>query len=150
MKKILSIGFVTLLGDILVKILVIKFISYNSVISIIKNFFYITYLKNTGGAFSILTNNTLLLAVIGLVCVGILIYYLVIEKRKFHTLEIISYGILIGGVIGNFLDRIIYSGVIDYIGFKFGTYYFPVFNFADMCIVSGVFLLFIDSIRGDK
>ena len=62
----------------------------------------------------------------------------------------IAYSILIGGIIGNFIDRIVFSGVYDYIGLIFGNYYYPVFNLADIGIVIGIIMLIIIEIRGDK
>ena len=52
---------------------------------------------------------------------------------------------IIGGIIGNLLDRIMYHGVIDYLSFQFGSYYFPIFNFADIGITLGVLLLIINT-----
>ena len=61
----------------------------------------------------------------------------------------LSFGLVIGGILGNFIDRLIYKGVIDYLGFIFGSYYFPIFNLADICIVIGTFILIIDTVRSD-
>ena len=55
---------------------------------------------------------------------------------------------LIGGILGNLFDRIIYGYVIDYLDFYILGYNYPVFNIADMCIVISVFLIIIDTIRG--
>ena len=57
---------------------------------------------------------------------------------------------LTGGIIGNFIDRIVFSGVYDYIGLIFGSYYYPVFNLADSLIVVSIILLIILEIKGDK
>ena len=53
------------------------------------------------------------------------------------------FGLLFGGIIGNLIDRIFYGYVIDFLDFTIFGYDFPVFNFADICIVSGIFLLII-------
>ena len=53
---------------------------------------------------------------------------------------------MIGGIIGNMLDRIFYQKVIDFLSFKIFHYYFPIFNCADMAIVIGMFLFIIDVI----
>lgn len=148
-KKIIIISSIILLLDQILKQLVINQISYQQTINIIPNFFYLTYVKNTGGAWSILSGNTYLLLIIGLIAIGVLIYYL-FKKENFSLLEVISFSLLIGGIIGNFLDRLIYQAVIDYIGFILGNYYFPVFNLADICIVIGTLILIIDTFRGEK
>lgn len=147
-KKIFIISLISFILDRLLKSFIISFITYQESIYLINNFFYLTYVKNTGGAWSILSGNTFLLLIIGLIAIGILIYYL-LKKEEFSIFEIISFGLLIGGILGNFIDRLIYKGVIDYIGLIFGKYYFPIFNLADICIVVGTFILIIDTVRSD-
>lgn len=148
-KKIFGISLIVLIVDIILKQLIMNSLEYCEEIILVPKFMYITYLKNTGGAFSILDNNIYFLIIIGMLALGGLIFYL-LKKNSFRKLEVISYGILIGGILGNFIDRIIYNGVIDYIGLIFGTYYFPVFNFADICIVVGIIILILDELVGEK
>ena len=147
-KKIIIISSIFIILDQLIKLLVRNTIMDVEKV-IIPNFFYLTGVKNTGGAFSILTGNTILLAVIGIVVVGILVYYLT-KKKNINNIEMISYSILLGGIIGNFIDRIIFNGVYDYIGLIFGSYYYPVFNLADCGIVIGIILLIVMEFKGDK
>ena len=148
-KKIFGISLIVLIVDIILKQLIMNSLEYCEEIILVPKFMYITYLKNTGGAFSILDNNIYFLIIIGMLALGGLIFYL-LKKDNFRKLEVISYGILFGGILGNFIDRIIYGGVIDYIGLIFGSYYFPVFNFADICIVIGIIMLVIDELVGEK
>ena len=122
---------------------------YEETIPVVSHFFYLTYVKNTGGAWSILSGNSFLLLGIGICFLVGLVYYM-IKKDTFTSFEVVSYSLLIGGVLGNFIDRMIYGGVIDYLGFIFGNYYFPIFNYADICIVVGVGLLLIDGIRSES
>lgn len=149
MKKIYVITFLTILIDQILKIIVMNTIPYQKVIDVIPNFFYITQVKNTGGAWSILSNHTIILTLIGIIACTILIYY-IHKQKSFSKLEIIYLAIITGGIIGNLIDRILYQGVIDFIGLTFGSYDFPIFNYADMMIVIGAILLIIDSIRGSK
>ena len=60
-----------------------------------------------------------------------------------------AFGILIGGIFGNLIDRIFQGCVIDFIRIDLPFYNFPIFNIADICIVIGVFILIIESIRKD-
>ena len=147
-KKIIIISSIVVILDQLLKLLV-----RNSLMGIEKDiipgFFYLTGVKNTGGAFSILSNNTVLLAIIGIIVLIGIIYYLN-KKEINNNFEMIAYSILIGGIIGNFIDRIVFSGVYDYIGLIFGSYYYPVFNLADIGIVIGIIMLIIIEIRGEK
>lgn len=135
--------------DQLTKGVVTNLISYQEAIDVIPNFFYLTYVKNTGGAWSILSGNVVFLLIIGFLCI-IALGYFINKKEDFTKLEVTYLGLIIGGVLGNLFDRLIHKSVIDFIGLVFGSYYFPVFNFADICIVCGGILLIIDSFKGDK
>ena len=147
-KKIIIISSIFILVDQLIKLLVRNTIMGVEKI-IIPNFFYLSGVKNTGGAFSILSDNTILLAMVGLIVVSVLVIYL--RKKKItNNIEMISYSVLIGGVIGNFIDRVVFNGVYDYLGFIFGSYYYPIFNLADIGIVVGIILLIILEVKGDK
>ena len=66
------------------------------------------------------------------------------------NLSIISYSLIIGGIIGNLIDRIFLNHVIDFLSFNIFGYYFPIFNIADICIVCGILLLLIDGWLGDE
>lgn len=145
-KKIFIISFIIFIIDQIVKNVVISNINYNNIISIIPNLFYLTYVKNTGGAFSILTGNVIPLLIIGIISIICFIYY-VYKKDNFNLIEVIYLSLMIGGIFGNLVDRIIYNGVIDYIGIIIFDYYFPIFNIADISIVSSALLLIIDSLR---
>lgn len=147
-KKIFVIATCILLIDQLVKHIIISNLSYGKEIFMIPKFLYLTHVKNTGGAWSIFQENPSVLFLVGIVSLGILFYYLY-QKNYFSKFEIVYLGIIIGGILGNFIDRICQNGVIDYIGLIFGKYHFPIFNIADIAIVCGAFLLIIDSLRGD-
>ena len=128
--------------------MIVASLSYGKEIFIIPKFLYLTHVKNKGGAWSIFQENPSILFLVGIISLGMLFYYLY-KKDDFSKLEIAYLGIIIGGILGNFIDRIFQKGVIDYIGFIFGKYYFPIFNIADVAIICGAFLLIIDSLRGD-
>lgn len=116
-------------------------------IPIIENFFYITLVKNTGAAFSMLKGFTPILSIVAIIA-------LIFIDRKYlnenlSKLEVISYSLLIGGIFGNLCDRIINGFVIDFLSFKIFNYYFPIFNMADIFIVIGAILLAINIIRSE-
>ncbi len=149
MKKILLTTVLCVLLDQFIKNILINILAVGEGITIINNFFQITLLHNTGAAFSILSNSTILLILLSVVAL-ILIYFFLIKGKTLKLLEQITYGILAGGIIGNLIDRLIYGYVIDYLDFNIFGYNFPVFNFADMCIVISVFIMIVLMLKGDK
>ena len=146
MTVIIILSIILLVIDQISKILVVKLIDINHPIEIIKNFFYLTYTHNTGAAFSILTGQRILLILVAIVILVIIFNYL--RKNKVEEkIDILAFSLIIGGAVGNLLDRIIRGYVIDFLDFKIFGYNFPVFNLADTFIVIGVFLLLITIIR---
>lgn len=134
--------------DQIIKHIVELNMKLNSSINIINGFFDLTYVRNNGAAFSILENNRILLITVTIIAlIGIFIY---LKTKKINKLEIVTYSILIGGIIGNLIDRLLYGYVIDYLDFKIFNYNFPIFNLADTLIVIGAFLLIITMLVGEK
>ena len=152
-KLIYTIASIILLLDQLIKVIVVNNMELHQEIKIIKNFFSIYYVKNTGAAFSILGNQTLLLIVVSCLCL-ILIKEYIKKEKNITTISMTSLGLIVGGTLGNLFDRIIYHAVIDYLSFDIFKYSFPVFNLADIAITIGTFLLVIGYIienrAGDK
>lgn len=135
--------------DIITKSLILRSGNLLYQKTIIPNFFYLTLAKNTGAAFSILQNATWIFVVIA-ICFIIYIDRTIL-KEKLNKLQIISFSLLIGGVLGNLFDRIFNGYVTDFLHFIIFGYDFPIFNFADIFIVVGAILLIIDVIfKGGK
>lgn len=145
LQKSLIITLLCALLDQIIKIIVMGSMGINSSISIIDNFFSLTYVENDGAAWSIFSGNRMFLIIISIVAL-VLIYLYFFKNQNLKKFELINYSILIGGIFGNLLDRIKFGKVIDYLDFQFFGYGFPVFNFADICIVVSVILLLIYSI----
>lgn len=144
-KKIFISSFIFLIVDILSKVIVRNTLTLNESISLIPNFFNLTYVINSGAAFSILEGKQLFLIILSIFVLGFLIYY--IRKEKVTIFQVFYYSLLISGILGNLLDRIIYNGVIDFFSFQLFSYNVPIFNIADTYIVIGVGLIFIELIR---
>ncbi len=128
--------------DQLTKALVTRSFSLGETKTIIPHFFHLTYLENTGAAWGILQRNTWLLVLFG----GVAFFLLNQELSKKKTLskvETIGFGLLLAGILGNLIDRLLRDCVIDFLDFHFFGIYFPVFNLADIGIVVGVILLLI-------
>lgn len=148
MKKIGFYALICLVIDQLIK-LVVSFLDLNTKITIIPNFFYITYVQNDGAAWSILSGNRLLLIMIGIICL-FLVYFFLIRNKQISKFEQVNYVLLVSGIMGNLCDRIIRGYVIDYLDFKIFNYYFPIFNLADIFIVIGTGLIIISLFKGEK
>lgn len=142
-KKIFIISLITLLIDISSKLLVVNNLLENQSIRIIKKVLNITYAKNTGVAFSFLDGNKVFIIIATIIILVVLIKH--IKNTYIDKKEQIGYGLIIGGAIGNLLDRIIYGHVIDFIDFRIINY--PIFNLADTAIVIGVFIILFKSFR---
>lgn len=148
-EKIYSICGTLLLIDQLLKIIIDMKLKLNQRISIIPNFFSIYYVRNTGAAFSILKDQRYLF--IGIAFITFFLLQRYISKTKItKKLEIISLGLLMGGLVGNLIDRLLYGYVIDYLSFNFFGYSFPIFNIADIGIVIGIILFSIYIMKTPK
>ncbi len=143
-EKIYSIAAISIMIDQIVKIIIRTKIKLNTSIPLIPNIFNLTYVENKGAAFSILQNTQIFLIIIGLVFLYVIDYYIKKEK-KFDKLNIIALGLIIGGIIGNLVDRILLHAVVDYLDFTLIN--FPIFNIADSCITIGVILFIISIIK---
>lgn len=114
--------------------------------TVIDGFFSFFYTENTGAAFSFLANVSWGQAFfIGLTVIALIlffIFYLYICRKNYKWLKI-AMAFIIAGTIGNFIDRLAYNFVVDFISFIFGDYHFPVFNMADVYITVGVIMFVI-------
>lgn len=125
--------------DQLIKFFVAEHLKPVGSVEVIPGLFSLTYLENKGAAFGILSNMRWIFIVFTLIVIAILIYLVVKNKIK-SKLFTASAILLIGGGIGNLIDRIFFGYVIDYLSLSFFS---PVCNFADYCITFGTVLLVI-------
>lgn len=129
----------TLVIDVITKTTVMARMLEGEAIPIIKGVLTLHYIRNPGAAYGLLTGHRWLLVVISiLVIMGILWY---VSQTK-SVLEHVALGFILGGAVGNLINRIIWGSVIDLIEINPLTTFFQVFNLADVAIVSGVTLLF--------
>jgi signal peptidase II len=115
-------------------------------LEVIKGFFYIIHVGNTGAAWSMFTGRSVMLA---LLAAGTLvaIYFWRHSLGLRARLSQISFGLLCGGIVGNLVDRLMHGHVIDFIDLHFGDYIYPTFNIADSGICVGVILYLWQSLR---
>lgn len=150
MKKIFIISFIVLLIDFISKRLIISSLLVDESIRVIDKFFSITYVRNTGVAFSLFDGHVDLIVIINLIIILLMFKYLSNNWIN-NKIEKFSYGFIFGGAVGNLIDRIIYGYVVDFLDFNLFGYSAPIFNFADTFIVIGVIMFFVFSREvGDK
>lgn len=142
MSGLLIAGAVILL-DQLTKAVVQMTASLHQV-EIIRGFFFLTYVKNTGAAWSMFSDMTGVLALISAAASGAMIWYLLSRKPK--GLMWLSVSLMIGGAAGNMIDRLFLHYVRDFLHFYIFGYDFPVFNVADIALCAGVFLLLLSAL----
>lgn len=141
--EVYKVTSILLIIDQISKLLINTKMTLHQEIVIIPKLFSIFYVKNTGAAFSMLQDNTIFLTVIN--ALFIIVLHMFIKKEKdLSRFSCLSLGLIMGGMFGNLLDRIIHHGVIDFIYISLID--FPVFNIADMGITIGVVLLIISFI----
>lgn len=141
MKKMTLISVLVFLIDRIIKVVISYNFELNVRNKIIDGFFYITNCHNEGAAFSLFSGNTLFLIFITLFVLFFI--YKSLKKKDISKIQKISYGMLIGGILGNLFDRIFYGYVIDYLDFIIFKFDFAIFNFADMCILIGALMIIL-------
>ena len=147
--KLFLVALIVLFIDRLIKYFIMSNLILLESIEIIKNFFNITYIKNDGIAFNMLSGNRIIILIFTIIFVY-LFYLMFIKGKKLTEFNKVVYGMLFGGILGNLLDRIVFRSVIDYLDFRLFNFSFPVFNFADIMIVISIFFIFIEVIRGEE
>jgi signal peptidase II len=105
--------------------------------------FNLTYVRNSGAAFGIFQEGTLLLAILSLVVSLGILSYLIARRDALLPLQRWALALIFAGAVGNMIDRFLYGYVIDFIHFRAGSFDFPVFNVADSCVVIGAGLMIL-------
>lgn len=122
-------------------------------IAIIPSFFNLTYVHNTGAAFSFLSEaggwQRWFFAALAIVMSVIMTIWLT-RLKEHETLLAVALSLILGGAIGNLIDRLFYGYVIDFLDVYYGTYHWPAFNIADSAITIGVGLMLLDSFKSQE
>ncbi len=144
-SRVYLVAVLAFIVDFISKLVISNLLIENQSIRVINNFFYITYVKNTGVAFSMLEGNVVFIVVMTVMIMFFLIKY--INSKKFNVFESVTYGMIIGGAVGNLFDRLIHGYVIDFFDFYIFVYDAPIFNIADIFIVVGIGLVLVSSFK---
>ena len=139
---ILIITVLIVIADQLAKFAAIKYLKGQKPIVLIKDFLSFHYTENAGAAFGILQQKRTLFIIITTIFLIVITFYIFKYYNELSLISKIGAAILLGGSIGNFIDRIRFGYVVDFISVKLArTYDFPVFNIADMAIVLGTLVI---------
>ncbi len=136
---VFSIALLIVLLDQLTKFLIKQNFQLNESIPIINKIFHLTYITNTGSAFGLFKGLNSIFMIFSIVVIIGVFYYLRKKIKNNEKLLQISVGLLLGGTIGNLIDRLLYGAVIDFLDFRI----WPVFNIADSAVTISVILLVI-------
>ncbi|AZJ21989.1 lipoprotein signal peptidase [Bacillus wiedmannii] len=135
--------------DQISKWLIVKNMELGTSIPIIDNVLYITSHRNRGAAWGILENKMWFFYIITVVFVVFIVIYMQ-KYAKTDKLLGISLGLILGGAIGNFIDRVFRQEVVDFIHVYIFSYNYPVFNIADSALCIGVVLIIIQTLLEGK
>jgi signal peptidase II len=153
-RRIAIIGLLVIGLDQLTKQVVLRFLGYAQEKVVIEGFFKFVHWGNTGAAWSLFRGNNQLLAVVAVVALGVLFF----SRHHFDSRTLrgqVAFGLIVGGIVGNLIDRLWAGHVIDFIYFyvqqRGGTEVgFPAFNVADSAICTGVGLIFLITWKSER
>ena len=154
-RRLLVIAAIVLIADQLTKLAIVAHLPFptygegHGAITVIRDFFYIVHVGNTGAAWSMFSGQSVLLAIFALVTLAAIVIWrhaLGLRERRSQ----LCFGLLCGGIVGNVIDRLAYGHVVDFIDLHFGSYVYPTFNVADSGICVGVVFYLWHSLREPK
>ena len=154
-RRLLVIAAIVLIADQLTKLAIVAHLPFptygegHGAITVIRNFFYIVHVGNTGAAWSMFSGQSVLLAVFALVTLAAIVIWRQALGLREHRSQL-CFGLLCGGIVGNVIDRLAYGHVVDFIDLHFGSYVYPTFNVADSGICVGVGFYLWHSLREPK
>lgn len=146
---LVSTTILLIVADQLTKLWALEYLHHaDRVISVIDGVFEFRYLENRGVAFGMMEGQIWLFIPITLLISTLIIVMLLRSPMRKHKMFCFPAIMVMGGAIGNLIDRIAYGYVIDFLYFRLID--FPIFNFADCCVVIGACLLFVYFLFGMK
>lgn len=149
---LLTLSFGTVLLDQLSKLYIDSSFRLYESLTVFENFFHITYVRNPGAAFGIFAGRDaafrvpFFLTLSFVAVIGILIFYRTVEDLLLQ----VALSLILGGAIGNFIDRVRLGEVIDFIDVHWYNYHWPAFNVADSAITIGVGFMILDIILKER
>lgn len=153
MVYILLIGILVAIDHVL-KLFMVSTLDIGQSMTLIDGVFDFKLVENTGAAFGFLADKKEILIGVTAAIVLILFIYMIVHRRRSrrydypYRLTNVALSLIIAGGLGNLIDRFLQGYVVDYI--QFTVFRFPVFNFADICVVFGALLLIISVVSGGE
>lgn len=144
---ILIISIFLIILDQLSKYFIVGKMSLGQSNEVINNFFSITSHRNRGAAWGILQDSRYFFLAVTVIFLIILGYYIYKQKDSMTKFDVLTFSLILGGALGNFIDRLVRHEVVDFLDFKIFGYDFPIFNLADCYICIGVLFLLIKIYR---
>lgn len=138
--RILVISIIIILLDQASKLLVKAKFAIGESVSVLGEFLRLTYIENPGMAFGIRFAGRWFFTIFSLIASLILIFY-IIKLRRERLMVRFPLALILGGAIGNLIDRFLYGQVVDFIEVSVGSYRWPVFNAADSAVTVGMIML---------
>lgn len=152
MAYLLFIGGGIIVLDQLTKLLILQYLPLHSSLEIIPGFFNLVHVRNPGGAFSIFAGadsalrQGLFMGLTVFIVIVLLFAYRKLRPEDRWTRT--SYALIVGGALGNLVDRLRFGEVIDFLDCYVGAYHWPAFNAADSAITAGALMLVVTLLRG--
>ncbi|MBW1975034.1 MAG: signal peptidase II [Deltaproteobacteria bacterium] len=147
------VGLGVLLCDQCTKYLVIHHVRPGDSLSVVEGFFRIVNIRNAGGAFNIFSDGgssdakRIFFAIIAMAAVVVL--HVVVKRMKKPGLwHVVPFGLILGGALGNLVDRLRLGAVVDFLDFYVGSYHWPAFNCADAAITVGAAAILLREFSG--
>jgi signal peptidase II len=151
LNRWLSLSALVIVLDQISKAWIINHFAYGESV-IVLSVFNLVLAHNTGAAFSFLNDaggmQRWLFSIIAIIASAWIVWLL--RRHSAQVLFSLALSMILGGALGNLIDRILYGYVVDFLSFHWNEYYFPAFNLADSAITCGAFLLILDSFKKDK
>ncbi len=150
----LVVSLAVLLLDQWTKGIVTRAFEVHQSTNLIAGFFDITYVRNSGAAFGLFASVDSSLKAVLLNSVAVLVFLVVSAyalRSSHRSIRLqMGFALILGGAVGNLLDRVRFGYVVDFLDFSISGHHWPAFNVADSAIVAGVGLLFLDMLRNES
>lgn len=140
---------IIVLIDQLTKLLVAQTMEIREQIPVVEGVFYLTSHRNSGAAWGILQGQMWFFYVVTIIVVGFIVYYMRQYAKESKWMGW-ALALILGGAVGNFIDRVFRKEVVDFLDLYIGSYNYPIFNIADSALVIGVIMVMIAVLLDEK